>query len=175
MLNRHIIKTPQFILRPFRRSDAKSVAAQINDKEIARNMLSIPHPYTINDARSWIQRCQNAARHKNRTWINFAIEINGKAVGGASIFRIHDHKAEIGYWLGKAYWGKGIMTEAVNEIVKFGFGTLGLRRIYAHTFTFNQASIRVLEKAGFTHEALLRKVAKKKGRFYDWNLYAKVR
>jgi [ribosomal protein S5]-alanine N-acetyltransferase len=96
-------------------------------------------------------------------------------LGGIDLNNIKEHKAEIGYWLGKDYWGQGIMTEAVRLITTYGFEKLGLRRIYAHVFVFNKASMTVLKKAGFKYEGKLRKHAKKGDKFLDSFLFAKVK
>jgi ribosomal-protein-alanine N-acetyltransferase len=170
-----LIRTGHFTIRPYRPGDLPSLVRHINDKEIVRYMLSVPHPYTEKHGKAWIRMTRNAARRKNRTSIDCAIEIDGEVVGGFGIFKIDDHKAEIGYWLGRRYWGKGIMTRVVKEITKYGFNELGLRRIYATTMIPNKASIRVLEKAGFKYEATMRKYAKKANKFIDANLYARVR
>lgn len=170
-----IIKTKYFTLRPLRKSDAKTITRNINDKTIAHNLLSLPYPYTIDDAYDWLRRVRNVARRKKRTEINFGIEIDGEIVGGVGIFKIHGHKAEIGYWLARKYWGKGIMTKVVKEITKFGFGKLGLRRIYAHVFPYNKGSMRVVEKAGYKLEGILRKNVMKDGKPIDEYLFAKVR
>ena len=170
-----VIKTRYFTLRPYKKSDAPSIAAHINNKTIARNLLSVPYPYTLADAYVWLRKVRNAARRKNPTWINFAIEIDGKAVGGIGIFKIVGHKAEIGYWLARRYWGRGIMTLVVGEIAKFAFNELRLRRLYAHVFIFNKASMRVLEKAGFKLEGKLIKNVSKGNRLLDEYIYARVR
>jgi ribosomal-protein-alanine N-acetyltransferase len=170
-----LIKTKLFTLRPYRPGDLESLVRHINDKEIVRYMLSVPHPYTEKHGKAWIRMTRNIARRKIPTSIEYAIEIDGEVVGGGGIMNIHDHKAEIGYWLGRAYWGRGIMTGVVKEITKYCFNELGLRRIYARTMIPNKASIRVLEKAGFKYEATMRKSVKRRRRFIDVNLYARVR
>lgn len=95
--------------------------------------------------------------------------------GGIGLEKIEGHKAEIGYWLAEKYWGKGVMTAAVEVVTKYSFEKLGLRRIYARVFHFNKASIRVLEKAGFEKEGLLKREAQKDGKLIDSVLYAKTR
>jgi [ribosomal protein S5]-alanine N-acetyltransferase len=170
-----LIQTPRFTLRPFRKSDVKSLVKNISDKAIARNMLSIPYPYAIKDANDWINSVRNMARRKNPTSLSFVIEIDGECAGGIGLSKIQDHKAEIGYWLGRAYWGKGIMSGVVKELTRYGFAELGLRRIYAIAFTHNKGSIRVLEKAGYRFEGTLRKSEKKNGKLVDVHLYAKVK
>jgi RimJ/RimL family protein N-acetyltransferase len=169
-----LIKTKRFTLRPFRRSDIKSVFKHINDKEISANTITIPYPYTMKDAREWYRRIHNMARRKRPQVRSWAIEIDGEAVGSVGI-RPDGHKAGFGYWLGRAYWGRGIMTEVVKEITKYGFNELRLRRMYACTFSHNKASMRVLEKAGYKFEGILHKNVKKGDKFIDEYLFAKVR
>ena len=170
-----IIKTKHFILRPYRMSDAESIAKNSNDKTIARNMLTVPYPYTINDANRFLKRIMKLTKSKKSTSRVFAIEIDGELVGAIGMHNIHVHKAEIGYWLARKYWGKGIMTRVVKEIVKLGFGEMGLSRIYAGTFPHNKASMRVLEKAGFKFEGILRKNLKKGDKLIDEYFFARVK
>lgn len=169
------IKTKKFILRPFKKGDEASLMENINSKKVYRPTLTIPYPYTTKDAKEWIKRNQRFANKKHPESINFAIDIDGDVVGGIELSKIEGHRAEIGYWLGERYWRKGIMTEAVKVVTRFGFEKLGLRRIYAGVFPFNKASMRVLEKAGYQLEGILRKNVVKDGRLMDDYLYAKVR
>ena len=169
------IPSKTFILRSFKKGDEDSLQKHINDKEIARNTLRIPYPYTLKDARSWISHNIKEDRKRNKTEINFAIDIDGKVIGGIGLDNIEGHEAEIGYWLGQQYSGKGIMTSAVKLVTEYGFSRLGLSRIYAYVFTFNKASARVLEKAGYKYEGKLRKNVLKEGRLIDNLLFAKVK
>lgn len=166
-----------FILRPFKNSDKKSLLKNINNKKIYRNTLKIPYPYTLKDAERWIRRNKNEW-HKEISKLkslNFAIEINNEVAGGIGFTKIEGHKAEIGYWLAEKYWNKGIMTESVKLITKFGFKKLKLRRIYAGVFSFNKASMRVLEKAGYKFEGILRKNVKKGNKFIDGYIFSKIK
>ena len=167
-----IIKAKHYILRPFRKGDEKSLVKNINDKEIAHNTTTIPYPYTMNDARWWINRTLK----KESTSLRFAIDIDGDVVGCVGLEHlVSRHKAEIGYWLGREYWGRGIMTDAVKKLTAYGFKKLKLKRIYAKFFPFNKASARVLEKAGYKYEGLLRKDTLKKGKPTDVLVYAKIK
>ncbi len=170
-----VIETARFTLRPFRASDVPARAVRFNDRTIARNFLSAPYPYLIKNAQEWFRRVRNMRRRKNQTWIGFAIEIDGEYAGDINLYNIAGHKAEMGYWLAREYWGCGIMTAVVKEITKFAFRELGLRRIYAHVFTFNIGSARVLEKAGYQFEGKLLKNVRKGDRLLDELLFAKVR
>lgn len=171
-----IIKTKYFILRPFKMSDAELVAKNVNNKTTYRNTLAIPYPYAIKDAKQWLRRVINNRRKKIPESMVFAIEINGKAVGSISINEIkQEHKAEIGYWLGEKYQGRGIMTQAIKEITKYGFRELKFCRIYAQVFPFNRGSIRVLEKNGYKFEGTLKKGIKKNNKFFDCCIFAKTK
>ncbi len=170
-----IIKSKRFILRPFRKGDEESSIRNINNRTIARNTLSIPYPYRLKDARSWISRNLKLARKKKKTEINFAIVINDEVIGSIGLNKIYGHSAEIGYWLGKKYRGQGIMTEAVKLITKYGFQKLKLRRIYAYIFAWNKASAAVLKGNGFKYEGRLKKHSKKANKLLDDLLFAKVK
>jgi [ribosomal protein S5]-alanine N-acetyltransferase len=169
-----LIKTKHFTLRPFRKSDLPSFVNHINDKVIAARTNAIPYPYTIKHAEDWYHKICNRSRRKGSRALELAIVIDGEAAGCIAIFP-KGHTAEIGYWLGRAYWGRGIMTEAVKAITKYGFDELGLIRIHASTFPQSKASMRVLEKAGYKFEGVLRKNIKKGDKYIDEHLFAKVR
>ncbi len=170
-----IIQTKDFSLRPYKKEDAKSLAKNINNKKIYENTLNIPHPYTLKDAQEWIDENLKELKKKNPSKINFVIDINGEAAGEVSFRKIEEHKAELGYWLAEKYWGKGIMTQAVKLITKFGFEGLGLKRIYVFAFLFNKASQRVLEKTGFKKEGILKNNVIKDGKMMDDYLFAKIK
>ena len=170
-----IISSKRFILRPFRKGDEKSLMKNINNRTIAQNTLRIPYPYKLKNARWWINHNLKLNRKKKKTEINFAITVKGEVIGGIGLDRIYGHSAEIGYWLGKKYWGQGIMTETVKLVTKYGFEKLGLRRIYAFAFPSNKASVGVLKNAGFEYEGKLRKHVKKGNKFLDDLLFAKVK
>lgn len=169
------IKSKNFILRPFRKSDAKTLSKNINNKKIYRNTSHIPYPYTLKDANEWLEKTIKENRKKKPAKINFAIDINGEVVGSVGFVKIEGHKTELGYWLAEKYWGKGIMTKATKLLTAFGFNKIGLKRIYARVYSFNKASQRVLEKAGYKLEGILRKDIKKDSKFIDTYLFAKVK
>ena len=107
---------------------------------------------------------------------NLKIDINGKVVGGLGLMnKEKNHKAEIGYWLGKKYWNKGIMTKAVKLMTDFGFKKLKLKRVYATVFPKNKASVRILEKSNYKLEGLMSKHHKKNGKYFDALLYARIK
>lgn len=158
-------------LRPWNIEDAESLVENANNFEIARFMSdAFPNPYTIEDAKNFI-----AFATKDEPIHIFAIEIDGKAVGGIGIHPQADimkKNAELGYWLGEKYWGKGIISRAIQEIIPFAFKTYDITRIYARPFGNNLASQKVLEKAGFKLEARIKENIFKNGEYLDELVYA---
>jgi len=169
-----IIKSKNFILRPFKKGDEASLIKNINNKKIAKNMLLIPYPYKPKDARSWVKYNLKLNKKKKKEEINFVIDINNEVAGRIG-FRIKGHIAEIGYWLGEKYWGQGIMTAVLRKITDYGFNKLKLRRLEIGIFPFNKASARVAEKAGYKYEGRMRKRVLKDKKLMDSLLFAKVR
>lgn len=161
-------------IRPWRPGDQESLARHANNYKIWRNVRDrFPYPYTIDDARAWIDY---AGTERPRT--NFAIVVDGVAAGGIGLILqsdIYRRSAEIGYWLGEEFWGRGIVTEAVSALTSWAFTNFDLCRIYAGVLEWNPASMRVLEKAGYQFEARLRKAVTKEGRTMDDFIYAVVR
>lgn len=170
-----IIKSKKFLLRPYKRTDEKSLIRNINHKDINKYTTRIPFPYKKKDAKNWINHCINLEKKKKKNEINFAIDVYGEVIGGIGFMNIEMHKAEIGYWLAKKYWNRGIMTSAVNLVSTFGIKKLKLKRIYACLFPNNKASVRVLEKNNYKLEGILKKYHFKNGKFIDGLLYAKVK
>jgi RimJ/RimL family protein N-acetyltransferase len=158
-------------VRSWRGSDAASLAAHANNRRVWINLRDrFPHPYTLADARAYIR---SARRKVPET--GFAIAVEGAAVGGIGFMLQEDVErvsAEIGYWLGETFWGRGIMTEALVAVTDHAVRTHGLMRLFALPFEWNTASFRVLEKAGYACEGRLRRSAVKDGRVIDQLLYA---
>ncbi|MEK6943560.1 MAG: GNAT family protein [Nanoarchaeota archaeon] len=169
------LKGKGFVIRLYKKGDEESLKENVNDFDIYRHTCRIPHPFTKKDAKWWINYNLKLAKLKNKKEINFAIDINGKVVGGIGFNHIECHKAEMGYWLGKKYWNKGIITKAVNLVTDYGLNNLKLIRIYATVFSFNKKSSRVLVKNGYKKEGLLRKHCSKDGKYIDAYLYAKIK
>ncbi len=158
-------------VRSWKKSDVDSVVRHGNNVKIWRNLRDrFPHPYTREAAREWIEFA-TACRPET----DFAIEVAGEAAGGVGMkpgIDIERLSAEIGYWLGEPFWGKGIATAALSATVAYAFRELGMARVFAVPFATNAASARVLEKAGFVREAVMRSSAVKEGRLLDQWLYA---
>ncbi|UPL50069.1 GNAT family N-acetyltransferase [Hymenobacter sublimis] len=162
---------PTFTLRPWALADLASLVRYANNSAIARYMNDqFPHPYTEENGRAFI----DMASQENPPHI-LAIEVAGEAVGGIGIHprtNIERKNAELGYWLGEPFWGQGIITEAVRQMVDYGFRTFDITRIFARPFGTNLASQRVLEKAGFVLEARFENTFFKNGEFLDELIYA---
>ena len=159
------------VLRAARAADADSIARHANDRDIWLNLRdAFPHPYTRENAEGYIA---HVSAQSPRT--SFLISVDGEAVGsialkpGSDVERVG---AELGYWLARRYWGRGIMTDAVRATTTYAVDTLRLHRIFAMPFVHNGASARVLEKAGYVREALMRRSAIKDGKLLDQYLYA---
>lgn len=148
-----VLKSKRLLFRPFSLDDAHDIQRLANDWEVATTVPSIPHPYPDGVAESWVNYL-NQAREKG-TEIGFAIvQVSDNVlVGSISLMVNKAHrKCEIGYWLGRNFWGNGYATEACWRIIDFGFTELELNKIFAPVMTRNKASIRVLEKAGMKYE-----------------------
>jgi RimJ/RimL family protein N-acetyltransferase len=161
------------ILRAPRDADARALAKHADNREVWINLRDrMPHPYAPSDALAWI-----AAIQEESPRVSFAIDLNGEAIGSIGLVPGTDIErctAEAGYWLGAAYWGQGIATSAVRRICRYGFEELGLVRIFATPIAWNPASARVLEKAGFEREGVMRSACIKDGRVMDMFLYARI-
>lgn len=161
----------QFILRPWAMSDLDSLVRYANNYKIARNLTNkFPFPYYEEHGKRFIRFAT-----ENKTDHIFAIEINGEASGGIGLHPQSDvecKNAELGYWLAEPFWGQGIITKAIQQIVVYGFANLDINRIFARPFGSNIASQKVLEKTGFTLEAKLEKTFFKAEEYEDELIYA---
>lgn len=161
----------KYTLRKWKESDINSLVSYANNWGVAKNLTDkFPHPYNKEDGLAFISRVT-----KDSSTLIYAIDIEGEAVGAIGIHPqddIHRNNAELGYWLAEPFWGKGIMTAAIKEIIQYGFDTFNINRIFARPFGSNIASQRVLEKAGFFLEASFEKTIIKDGKLEDELIYA---
>jgi ribosomal-protein-alanine N-acetyltransferase len=168
------IKLKSAVIRPWSVSDAEAIQRYANNRKIWLNLRDIfPHPYTLENARQFLEM----VTHENPQ-TNFAIATDSEAIGSIRLklnTDVHRKTAELGYWLAELFWGRGIMSDAVAEFTRRGFQMFDLERIYAEPLANNPASARVLEKAGFMREARLRANVFKDGKLQDSLLYAKLR
>ncbi|WP_395751541.1 GNAT family N-acetyltransferase [Prosthecobacter sp.] len=171
--------TPEIHLSAITMADAEDINAHLRDYEVSRYTLLIPHPYTLAMAHEWIAIIADDVQRNGRETIWAIRESSGRMIGAVELHvgsAGKQHVSEIGYWLAKSHWGRGIMTAVVKAVAERGFRELGVRRITAPIFAPNVGSARVLEKSGFVVEApLLRLAYHRDGQFYDGRLYALVR
>lgn len=166
----------EFQLRSWKTEDAESLARAANNPNIAKNLRNVfPNPYTLEDAVWYIN---DSIANAGKKQINYAIVIDGQAVGSIGVFvkeDIYEKSAELGYWLAQEYWRRGIMSEAVRQICKEAFETFDIVRIFAEPFADNAGSRGVLEKAGFTYEGTMRNGVYKNGALHSYCMYSVLR
>lgn len=163
-------------IREWKISDADNLAEILNNKKILNNLRDgLPYPYTRKDAEEYITTMLSSDKTKT---FAFAITVNDQVIGSIGVFRcenIHFRTAEMGYYIGEPYWGKGLGTSAVKQVCSYIFQHTDIIRIFAEPFAYNTASCRVLEKAGFQFEGVLRSNAIKSGQILDMRMYSKIK
>lgn len=161
-------------IRSLTLADAPAIAAHADNRKIWLNVRDqLPHPYSEGDAKTWIRQV-----HDSEPETTFAIASDEEAIGAIGFIPqgdVYRKSAEIGYWLGEAFWGQGITTRAVRTLTEYAFKNFDLNRLYAGVFEWNPASVRVLEKAGYTLEGRRRQGVVKDGRLIDELMYGFVR
>ena len=162
-----------FRIRSYHPADGVDLVRYADNPRIAEHLRErFPHPYTHEAAAEWLDL---ALRQDPET--NFVIATDEELIGtiglrlGEDVYR---HSAEIGYWLGEPFWGRGIASRSVDALSEWGFEHFSLLRIFAYVFSANPASMRVLEKAGFKREATMRQAIVKNGKVMDQMLYARL-
>jgi RimJ/RimL family protein N-acetyltransferase len=173
-----LVVNSQLHLSEFRAADRAALVEYLNDRGIYDCTLRVPFPYTEQDADAWLALSEKITQEQGRP-VHFAIRDAAGALIGACGFdgfqAGQSHRAEIGYWMARPFWGRGLMTAAVQRACSHAFEEFGLVKITAHVFTHNPASARVLQKCGFVQEGLLRKQYRKDDRFLDAWLFALLR
>jgi len=165
-----------FVLRTWCADDVQALAEAANNPKIAANLRNVfPSPYTPADAEWFINDCSVKGEERQ---LARAIIIEEKFSGCVSVSLkddVYEKSAELGYWLAEACWGNGIMTEAVRQICREAFRRFDILRIFAEPFADNLGSRRVLEKAGFTCEGIMRNGVFKNGQVHSYCMYALLR
>jgi RimJ/RimL family protein N-acetyltransferase len=176
MADRPTLETARLILRPFTLADAPEVQRLASDRAIASTILSIAHPYEDGMAERWISSHQ--AKWERGAQLHLAItrRADRALLGNVLLYLTAAHRhAELGYWLGRPYWGHGYTSEAAAAMLAYAFTVLDLHRVFAEHMTRNPASGRVLQKIGMTNEGTLRQHTLKWGVFEDVAVYGILR
>ncbi len=168
-----MLTTERLLLRAYTLEDVPALQRLINSREVALNTLRIPFPYPDGEAERWIStHDESKGDHVFAVTLRESAELIGTI--GLHVNTDHGH-AELGYWIGVPYWGRGYATEAAAAVMRFGFETLPLNRIFAIHFSRNPASGRVLQKIGMRHEGTLRQHLKKWDEYVDLEYYGILR
>jgi RimJ/RimL family protein N-acetyltransferase len=166
------LRTARLLLRSFQREDIPALVPLVGAREIAGTTTNIPYPYTEDDARSFLTQSENDFLAGRSVTFMIVIAQTGELCGGTGLTMTPAHRhAELGYWIGVPYWGRGFATEAAGAVAAWGFESLGLHRIFAHVHAGNIASQRVLEKIGMRHEGRSREHVRKWDRFVNLENY----
>ena len=166
------LETERLLLRPFKLTDAPEVQRLAGDRAIADTTGNIPHPYEDGMAENWISTHEGT--FIEGTDISFAMTLksDGALIGAIGLHGMaKEHQAELGYWVGKAYWKQGFCTEAASVVLRYAFTELGLARVHSAHFRRNPASGRVMQKLDMQHEGCRRQHVKKWDQFEDLELY----
>jgi ribosomal-protein-alanine N-acetyltransferase len=170
----NILKGKGFALRPWQLSDEASLLKYADNENVSRYLADrFPYPYTLQDAKNWLNYVVAA-----QPLVNFTIDIAGESAGGIGVeLKAGERRktAHLGYWLGEPFWGQGIVAEATNLITDYIFENFDIVRIETVVYHPNTASMRVLEKCGFIKEGIGKKAIFKNGELYDEHVYAIVR
>lgn len=162
------LQTRRLVLRPYCSTDIPDLVRLAGAREVAATTLRIPHPYREEDAVEFVASCRADADLGLGLRLAITLRDGDAFCGGIGLrMRPAHHRAELGYWLGVPYWRCGYATEAAEAVVRYGFETLGLHRIYASYVSANHASGRVLQKIGMRHEGCLRNHICKWDQFLD--------
>ncbi len=168
------IKLGGYFLRDWVEDDAHSLVKYANNIKVWRNLRDLfPHPYRLKDAQNFIS---NVTQVDPKTV--FAISTEQEAIGSIGLSMgsdVHRYTAELGYFLAEPYWGKGIMTRAVKAVAEYAINELKLYRVYAEPYQANKASEKVLKKAGFIKEGIMRANVFKEGKVLNQTLYSFVK
>jgi RimJ/RimL family protein N-acetyltransferase len=140
-----LIKTTRLVLRPPVAADAEAIAHHLNDFAVSGNLAQVPHPYRLEDAKAWLRTRQPDLPVER---VNFAIELDGTYIGQVG-FHPGPKGPVVGYWLGRAYWNRGFMSEAAWASLDWYFSTTGAPFIYSGVFYFNAPSLAIQRKLGF--------------------------
>jgi RimJ/RimL family protein N-acetyltransferase len=169
------LTTERLLLRPLTLSDAADVQRLVNDPDIARDTLLIPHPYPEGLAAEWIATHEEKFERNENVVFGITLREGGELIGVIGLIPEPHDQAEFGYWIGKPYWNRGYATEATAAVIGYAFETMGVNRVEASHFVRNPASGRVMEKCGMHLEGTLRQARKKYDEYVDIRVYSILR
>ncbi|MBI3139035.1 MAG: GNAT family N-acetyltransferase [Sphingobacteriales bacterium] len=160
-------------IRGWKQEDLEDLVLHANNINVWNNLRNyFPFPYTEEHGKAWLDKVVDKLPA-----INMAIDVDGRAAGGIGMILnsdIYIKSAEIGYWIGEPYWGKGVATEALRQMTAYAFYYFDLVRLYAEVFETNKASMRVLEKNGYYLEGVRRKAVFKNGVLMDDYIWVRL-
>lgn len=170
------LETPRLRLRKLTMRDAQDIFAYSRDPQVAKYVLWDAQT-SLADARAYLRYMLRKYRMGEPASWGIEWKASRQIIGTIGFMWIQRENAaaEVGYSLHRAYWNQGIMTEALQELIQYGFGTMNLNRIEAQHETQNPASGAVMRKCGMTKEGTLRQRLMNKGHFVDVDLYAILR
>lgn len=166
------ITTERLILRPFEISEAQRICELCNNYNIYKNTLTLPYPYPIESALSWIPTHEENFR--NDKLYDFAVtnKLTGELFGAIGLSNNQKHKnGEIAYWIGEEYWGNGYATEAVRAVINFAFSEKGYHKVWGRFFATNPSSGKVMEKVGMIKEGVQAEQVIKEDNYQDLIYY----
>ncbi|MEQ8850405.1 MAG: GNAT family N-acetyltransferase [Phycisphaerales bacterium] len=170
------LETERLIIRPPAESDVPAMPGVFNDPDIYAHTRNIPYPYGEADARAAFDRYHRLARESRAICLFPEERTTGEIVGLVQLVLADGaNEAELGYAIGRAWWGKGYATDASRAMLGYGFGTLGLDAIHAHAMVRNPASSRVLEKLGMRAVGVVEGLCEKDGEHHDAEGFVMVR
>jgi len=168
MLNYPNLETSRLTLGEIYAADIPNIIQYAGNKKVAETTLNMPHPYKEKDAIYWINMAQQGWQDKTKNIFAIRLKINQELIGGIGLhIEAQFNRAELGYWIAVPFWNQGYMTEAVQAIIKYGFNTLHLNKIYAVHEVGNPASGKVMLKNGMLKEGELKQHVRKNGVYRD--------
>ena len=176
MVLQPVLETTRLVLRPFHPADAADVQRLAGDARIAEGTVAVPHPYPDGAAEAWIAGHAAAAAERREIALAITDRTSGRLFGAASLVNISPvhQRAEVGYWVGVEFWGRGYCTEAIERLIRFAGEELGVTKVVGRCFGWNEASASVMVKAGLRLEGRLFKHELRNGQFVDQLLFGRI-
>ena len=163
------LETVHLVMRPIEERDSPCLYPLINDAEVARTLINVPHPYPEQDFGPWMRECLDAMGRRERLDLAIVLRATGEPIGICSLLHLDWEKqsGQLAYWLGRPYWDQGLMTEAIRRLLEFAFERYGLVYVRGCCLPGNTASARVMKKVGMTYIAHARHAIEKNGEMVD--------